>query len=288
MINQSDFFEGRETKKLFYQKWLPDSGKIKAYIIALHGWGTHSDRLNVPAEYFTEKGYAIYAFDIRGHWRNSGDFPGHIDSMDHIQKDIVLFMDLIKTQANSKNIFLIGHEFGALISLIFAINHPAIPGVIASSPLLKNVKDFSLSKKLGRKISGPISMISPNKTMDWSVDQNLLTSDIKILRKHIKELSDKKRINKISWRSAAEMERSMKWAIENAQNLLTPVLILQAGNDKLVDKETNKKFFERIKSTDKTYREYDGLLHELWQEKGRAQVFQDMFIWLEKHIKTQK
>jgi len=285
MINQNGFFEGRETKKLFYQKWLPDSEIIKAYIIALHGWGTHSDRINVPAEYFTEKGYAIYAFDIRGHWRNSGGFPGHIDSMDHIQKDIVLFMDLIKKHANDKKIFLMGHAFGALISLIFAINHPSIPGVIASSPLLKYIKDFSLSRKLGRKITGPISMISPNKTMERYIEQNLLTSDIKILRKHI---ADKNRINKISWRSAAEIERSMKWTFENATNLLCPSLILQAGNDKLADKGTNRKFFERIKSTDKKYREYDGLLHELWQEKGRLEVFQDMFIWLEKHIKTQK
>jgi len=285
MINQNGFFEGRETKKLFYQNWLPDSDPIKAYIIALHGWGTHSDRINVPAEYFIEKGYAIYAFDIRGHWRNSGDFPGHIDSMDHIQKDIVLFMDFIKRQAKDKKIFLMGHAFGALISLIFAINHPSIPGVIASSPLLKYIKDFSLSKRLGKKIAGPISKIASIKTIDMIIEQNILTSDIKILRKHI---ADKNRINKISWRSAAEMERSMKWTFESAPNLLCPILILQAGNDKLVDKETNKKFFEEIKSADKSYREYDGLLHELWQEKGRAQVFQDMFIWLEKHIKTQK
>lgn len=285
MINQNGFFEGRETKKLFYQKWLPDSGTIKAYIIALHGWGTHSDRLNVPAEFFTEKGYSIYAFDIRGHWRNTGDFPGHIDSMDHIQKDIVLFMDLIKKQANDKKIFLMGHAFGALISLIFAINHPAIPGVIASSPLLKYVKSFSPSRKLGRKIAGPISKIASNKTTDMNIEQNFLTSDIKILKKHI---ADKNKINKISWRSAAEMERSMKWTFENAPNLFCPILILQAGNDKLVDKGTNRKFFERIKSTDKTYREYDGLLHELWNEKTRVQVFQDMFIWLEKHNKSRK
>ena len=283
MINQNGTYEGRETKKLFYQNWLPSSGTVKAYIIALHGWGVHSDRINVPAEYFTEKGYAIFAFDIRGHWRNSGESPGHIDSMDHIQKDIVLFIDLIKDQGKDKKIFLMGQAFGALISLIFAINHPAIPGVIASSPLLKYVKDFSLSRKLGRKIAGPISKISPNKNIKMEIDQNLLTSDIKILRKHI---SDKNRINKISWRSAAEIERSMKWAFENASNLLCPTLILQAGNDKLVDKRTNRIFFETLKSTDKTYREYDGLLHELWQEKTRAQVFQDMFIWLEKHIKS--
>ena len=115
------------------------------------------------------------------------------------------------------------------------------------------------------------------------IEQNILTSDIKILRKHI---SDGKKIEKISLRSAAEMERSMKWAMENATNLLCPTLVLQAGKDKMVDKEATKKFFDKIKTKDKTYREYDGLLHELWNEKSRAQVFQDMFVWLEKHQKN--
>ena len=60
---------------------------------------------------------------------------------------------------------------------------------------------------------------------------------------------------------------------------------MQAGNDKIVYIGKNKEFFEKIKTKDKTYREYDGLLHELWNEKNRAQVFQDMFVWLEKHQK---
>jgi len=283
MINETGFFEGRETKRLFYQYWLPDSRNIKAYLIALHSWGSHSDRMEVPAEYFTEKGYAIYAFDIRGHWRNAGSNPGHIDSMDHIQKDIVLFIDLIKESSKDKMIFIMGQSFGGLISLMFAANHPALHGVIASSPLLRYSKKLSLSKRLGKKISGPISKISPNKTIDMVIEQNLLTSDIKILRKHI---SDKNKIEKISLRSAAEIESAMKWTMDNADNLLCPTLILQAGKDNIVDRDASKEFFENIKTKDKTYKEYDGFLHELWNEKSRMQVFQDMFVWLEKHQKN--
>ena len=283
MINEKGFFEGRETKRLFYQYWLPDSRNIKAYIIALHSWGSHSDRMEVPAEYFTEKGYAIYAFDIRGHWRNAGSNPGHIDSMDHIQKDIVLFIDLIKESSKDKMIFIMGQSFGGLISLMFAANHPALHGVIASSPLLRYSKKLSLSKRLGKKITGPVSKISPNKTINMVIEQNLLTSDIKILRKHI---SDKNKIEKISLRSAAEMESAMKWTMDNAANLLCPTLILQAGKDNIVDKDASKEFFENIKTKDKTYKEYDGLLHELWNEKSRIQVFQDMFVWMEKHQKN--
>jgi alpha-beta hydrolase superfamily lysophospholipase len=238
--------------------------------------------MEVPAEFLTENGYAVYAFDIRGHWRNADNNLGHIDSMDHVQKDIILFMDLVKKTSGDKKIFLMGHSFGGLIALIFAANHPALHGVLVSSPLLRLAVNLSFSKKLGKKIAGPISKISPTKTIDMVIEQNLLTSDIKILRKHI---SDDKKLEKISLRSAAEMERAMKWAMENASKLLCPILVMQAGKDNMVEKGTTKEFFEKIKSKDKTYREYDGFLHELWNEKGRAQVFRDMYIWLEKHIK---
>jgi len=281
MINQTGYYEGRETKRLFYQYWVPESGDIKAYIIALHDLGTHSDRMGIPAIFFTEKGYALYSFDLRGHWRNAGDFFGHIDSMDHIQKDIVLFMDLVKETAKEKRVFLMGHSFGGLISLIFAIEHPGLPGVIVSSPMLKLGKNLSFGKKLGKKMAAPLAKVSPTKTINMVIDQNQLTSDLKILRQHIK---DNKKLNIISLTSAAEMERSMKWAMENSVNLLCPALIMQAGNDTQVDIAATREFFKKAKGQDKTYREYDGFLHELWNEKGRAQVYRDMYIWLEKHL----
>lgn len=282
MKNVEGFFEGRELKKLFYQYWLPDDGEIKAYIITLHGWGTHSDRLKLPAEYLTEKGYAVYAFDLRGHYRNTGEMSGHIDSMDHIQKDIVLFIDFVHKIASDKKIFLMGHSFGGLISLIFAINHPALPGVLISSPLLGMFMKLSIGKKVIKSISSTISKLSPNKILNNEIDQNQLTSDLKILRSHI---TDKHKIDVISAKSAAEIDKYAKWAMENASNLICPVLIMQAGNDKIVDKNKAEEFFNKVRSKDKTYKEYAGFLHELWNEKGRAQVYQDMYVWLEKHLK---
>ncbi|MFX0072948.1 MAG: alpha/beta hydrolase [Candidatus Hermodarchaeota archaeon] len=280
MKHNTDYFEGRENRELFYQCWLPEN-EIKAYIIAIHGWATHSDRMKYPAEYFTDKGYAIYSFDLRGHWRNKGEFPGHIDSMDHLQKDIVLFMDIVKKDAGGKKIFLMGHSFGGLISLIYGINHPDLTGLLISSPQLGVGIKLSMGKKFAKKLSGPMSKVAPTKVVEMIIEQNQLTSDLKILREHI---ADKNKLEIISIKTAAEMESSIKWALKNASKLMCPVLIMQAGNDKIVDGEKTKNFFNNVDSEDKTYKEYDGFLHELWNEKGRAQVFQDMFIWLEKHL----
>ncbi|MDX1797974.1 MAG: alpha/beta hydrolase [Candidatus Lokiarchaeia archaeon] len=281
MKNETGTFEGRELKKLFYQCWLPDTGEIKAYIIALHGWGTSSDRLKNVSEYLTGNGYATYAFDLRGHGKNAGNIPGHIDSMDHILKDTLLFMDFIKTIANEKKIFMMGHSFGGLISLVFAIHHPNLPGVLVSSPLLGMYLKLSLGKKVIKSISKNITKLSPNKMLDYNVDQNQLTSDLKILREYI---ADKNKIKVMSAKSAADIEQFSKWAMENASNLLCPTLIMQAGSDKIADSSKTKKFFEKARSADKTYKEYPGFLHELWNEKNRAQVYQDMYVWLEKHL----
>ncbi|MBN1800945.1 MAG: alpha/beta hydrolase [Candidatus Lokiarchaeota archaeon] len=276
MSNESGYFEGRETTKLFYQYWLPDPREIKAFIIALHDWGTHSDRITLPAQFLTEKGYAIYAFDIRGHWRNAGQNPGHIISMfDHVQKDIVLFMDVVKKDAGDKKVFLMGEGFGGLAALIYAIMHPQLDGVIASSPELGLLDKLPASKKVEAKLN-------PSKIVKYEINQKVLTSDLKILKKHF---ADKNKIEVISAETAADRVASAKWALANANNLACSALILQAGQDRIVDKKKTKKFYDKARSLDKKYQEYDEFYHELWQERGREQVYRDIFVWLEQHLK---
>ena len=277
MKNESDYFEGRETTRLFYQYWLPDSGEIKAYLVAFHPLGAHSDRIKIIAENLTEKGYAIYAFDLRGHWRNIVNIPGHIESMDHLQKDIVLFLDVVKKIAGDKKVFLLGISFGGLIALMYAISHPQTDGVIVLSPELDLITEMSTVKKLVKKLSRDPSALIP-----YEIDQKILTRDLKILREYN---TDKRRLKEITIKTYTDREQSMKWVRSNAKNLTCPVLIMQAGDDKIVDKKAVEKFYNSVKAEDKTYKDFDGLLHEIWTEKQRAHVFQELFIWLEKHFK---
>ncbi|MFX0010749.1 MAG: alpha/beta hydrolase [Candidatus Hermodarchaeota archaeon] len=280
MKKETGVFEGREVTELFYQSWLPDN-KIKAVLVAIHDLTTHSDRFEALAEYFTEKGYGLFTFDLRGHYRNKSDIPGNIDSMDHIQKDIVLFMDFVKNKVIDVKIFLIGHSFGGLISLNYAISHAGLPGVIVSSPSLGMFLDSLFGKKVAKKLAKSFSKFSLNKLIKVDLDQNQLTSDLKILRKYI---ADKNKLDMISMKTVSELNSSIVYVLDNAPRLICPILVLQSGEDKIVDKQKTKNFYDEVKSEDKTYKEYAGFLHDLWNEKGRAQVFQDMYVWLEKHL----
>ena len=188
---------------------------------------------------------------------------------------------ILKEIDRNKKIFAMGHSFGGLISLIYAINHPALAGVLVTSPELGLVLESLFGKKVAKKLAKSISKLAPNRIIDIEVDQNQLTSDLKILRKYI---ADKRKLNQITVKTIAEMNNSMKWAMDNASKLICPVFILQAGSDKIADKAKTKEFFDGIKSKDKLYKEYDGFLHDLLHEKGRNYVYQDMYVWLEKHL----
>ena len=277
MKNETGYFEGRGGQKMFFQCWLPESSEIKAYILTMHSIATHSDRIKLIAEYLTEKGYGLYSFDLRGHNRNIIKAKGHIESMETIQKDIVLFMNVLEPIASGKKIFIMGQSFGGLTALIYAIKHPKVGGVLAASPLF----DLSMNKNIGKK--GTKKLLkngSAIKYIPYEIDQKELTGDLKVLRGYLK---DKKVLKEVTIKTITEANNALKWTIDNLQNLFCPALIMQAGNDKFADKNLIKKLFEKIKSGDKTYREYDGVLHELFSERTRNQVYQDIFVWLENH-----
>ena len=269
-------FLGREQTPLKYLIWEPSEGNIKAEIIAFHDWWTTSKKFEAFAEYITDKGYRLYGMDLRGHGKNTLGHKGHIESMETLIKDIVLFMDSIKNKEKEKKIFLLGNSFGGLVALRYAIAHPLLDGVIAVSPLLDLKIKIPGAKKLAKKLKrNPAAMIS------YEIDQKFLTSDLKILKQY---LADKDRLKSISVKSYSDMQDAMKEVLSGASGLLCSVFILQAGNEKIVNKSKVKKFYEKIKSEDKNYKEYDLFLHDLMAEKMRAQVFQDIYIWLEKHL----
>ena len=72
----------------------------------------------------------------------------------------------------------------------------------------------------------------------------------------------------------------------SAPRLGLPLLLIQAGEDRLVSASASKAFFESAGSTDKTYREYPGLYHELLNEvePERAKVFEQLSAWLTERI----
>src|SRR5689334_7257408 len=64
-------FAGFGGIELYEQSWRPKS-RPRAAVIIVHGLKDHSDRYAATAVKLVEQGYAVHAFDLRGHGRSAG------------------------------------------------------------------------------------------------------------------------------------------------------------------------------------------------------------------------
>ncbi|MBK9489391.1 MAG: alpha/beta hydrolase [Haliscomenobacter sp.] len=68
-----------------------DHVEPRAVIAIVHGIGEHCGRYNHVAEYFNQQGYAVMAYDHRGHGESGGP-RGHAPNLESLLDDLALFL----------------------------------------------------------------------------------------------------------------------------------------------------------------------------------------------------
>ena len=76
------------------------------------------------------------------------------------------------------------------------------------------------------------------------------------------------------------MLSAVDFAHAHAPTLDVPTLMVVAGDDRLVDASGSDAFFARLPSGIGTIRRYPDFYHELLNETGAQQVFDDMRNWM--------
>ena len=64
-------FTTKDDLELFTRTWTPE-GEPKRGMLIVHGMGEHSGRYEHVARFFVDRGYAVSAFDLRGHGQSDG------------------------------------------------------------------------------------------------------------------------------------------------------------------------------------------------------------------------
>ncbi len=105
--------------KLFCQSWLPD-GEVRAVVQIAHGMAEHSSRYERFATFLTERRYAVYADDHRGHGRTVSDAdvgwagPG---GWEGIQRDLVQLGEHAGREHPGKERCLFAHSMGSFATM---------------------------------------------------------------------------------------------------------------------------------------------------------------------------
>jgi alpha-beta hydrolase superfamily lysophospholipase len=124
---------------LFVRSWGPTTGTdLRGVIQIAHGMGEHTLRYDWFAEKLTDRGFAVYANDHRGHGETAGtpDRLGHFADTDGWSKtvdDMKTLSDHIRTNHPDRPLFLFGHSMGSFLTRDYISRYSdGIAGVIIS------------------------------------------------------------------------------------------------------------------------------------------------------------
>jgi alpha-beta hydrolase superfamily lysophospholipase len=272
MQHTESSFTGHDGLDLYYQSWQPDAPP-KAALIIVHGLGEHSGRYLNLVNPLAADGYAVYAFDNRGHGRSPGP-RGHADEFAEFRRDVVLFQKLVEEQEGERPLFMMGHSLGGLIVLDYLLHeNPALNGVVISAPGL----DTGAISPLLMAAAKLLSRLAPTLSMNSGLDAAAISRDPAVVAAY---QTDPLVHGKGTPRLATESTAAIAYCMENAGMLQLPILMIHGTGDRLTSPRKSREFFDKISSPDKTYIPYEGGYHESLNDIHHEQVAADIQEWL--------
>ncbi|MEM1392713.1 MAG: lysophospholipase [Cyanobacteria bacterium P01_H01_bin.150] len=271
----SNTFRGENGLELYYQSWYPQAS-AQIVIVIIPGHGGHIGVLTRMVEYFVERNYIVYSFDLRGNGQSPGQ-RGHINSWTEFRADLDAFLNLIKSKESNQYLFIIGQSMGGTIALDYILRESTqLNGLILLSPALE--VGVSSWKLLIGKI---LSRILPNFALETGLGFSAASRDLEVVAACEK---DSLRHSQGTARLAAELLKTIDWIKAHGTKLKVPVLILHGGADIVTLPQSSKDFFESLTLADKERREYPDSYHELHNDINYLEVLGDMEDWIQRHL----
>lgn len=253
-------------------------GQVSNRILLMHGLGEHSGRYQHVAEFFCARGFAVRAYDHRGHG-HSGGARGDVPNETALLDDASIVMHDWNSKPNLPHAapFLLGHSMGGLFAARFAVSGVTpLSGLILSSPAL--ALPLSGPQKLLLKI---FTVIAPGLGVSNGLKRRYLSHDSKVIDAYS---NDTLIHSKITARLLNAMLAAIVITQRDAALLNIPTLLVFAGDDRLVDPRGSDQLFEKLLPGIGTRHRYDALYHEIFNENktAAAAVFNDVSQWLDK------
>lgn len=263
---------------IYAKEWKPE-GQVKASIALVHGLGEHIGRYDHVAEAFTQAGFGMVGFDLRGHGRSDGE-RGYTTSNAAVMGDISQNIQNAKEHFPGVPTFLYGHSLGGNLGLYFVLTQKAdLKGAIITSPGLATAKPVPATLKIASKV---LAVLAPKTKINNTLDVSGLSRDPSVAEKY---MADPLVHPFISPRLAEDMFANGAYCLQHAAEFPIPLLLMQGTEDRLVNPGKTKEFALAAPLSKVTYKEWVGYYHELHNEPEKAEVFKTMVDWLNLELK---
>jgi alpha-beta hydrolase superfamily lysophospholipase len=263
---------GARGQALFRRSWLP--AEPERVLLLVHGLAEHSGRYQHVGTWFAARGWAVHAYDHRGHGR-SGGVRCHVRRFGELLDDLELVLGLVRAEHRGVPIHLVGHSMGGLVvAALVSERHPEVASAVTSAALLAISEKQSKAKVLAARL---LRRVAPRLGLDAGVDPDDLSRDPEVGRTYAEDpLVQRKMTVSLGVELLSAVERTVSGGAE----VRIPMLMLHGEGDPIVPIEGSRSFFAGLAVPEKRLLTYPGLRHELFNEPERETVFQDVLDWV--------
>jgi alpha-beta hydrolase superfamily lysophospholipase len=265
---------------LRYRRWLSDLESPRGIVVGLHGNQSHSGWYAYSCNRLAEAGYDVYFLDRRGSGLNE-DRRGYAVHEDRLVNDVVQFLSAIRAQQRNAvrpaPVVLMGVSWGGKLASLVAGRRPDLvdalallyPGLysIVQPTRYQRFKLRAAERKGWGIYHIPIPLNEPELFTDEPRWRDFIRNDALAL--HQVTVS----FMAASLRMTNELEQL-------AHRLAMPILMMQAGRDRIIDNRRCKHLFDRMVSQQKALIEYPEARHTLEFEAKPDQFIDDLLAWL--------
>ncbi|KAJ3111384.1 hypothetical protein HDU96_005743 [Phlyctochytrium bullatum] len=272
--------------EIYYRTWLPPSGVTPiALVLAIHGLGEHINRYDHVYSAFAAQGIAVKGLDYRGHGRtwkkNAKSQPAYLKSFEIVWDDIIAMAEIkVDSLPDNLPLFVMGHSLGGLIALTLvhhcAARLPNLRGVISQAPALKPAKAVFPPIKFAAKLLGP--SVLPTLSQPNGLCAKELCTSQEVVDTY---LADPLVHDIITLRLARDIFIFGDGLLEKASTFTVPVIMYFGSEDKMTNFPAGKTFFDSCGSSDKTFKAFPGVEHEIHNEPTiKDSIISDYVQWI--------
>ncbi|MDI1272008.1 alpha/beta hydrolase [Polaromonas sp.] len=288
-------FTARDGENLALYEWPMEAWEAdnalppRAVVLLVHGLGEHANRYDHVARRLLDWGFAVRAYDQRGHGESGGE-RGGLPGETLLLEDLAEVVDDTRQRslrlpradgaapAEPLPLILLGHSLGGLVAGRFvSLGLRPVDGLVMSSPAL----DPGLNA-IQKVLLATLPVIAPNLRVNNGLKPEFISHDPQVVSKY---LADPLVHAKISARLARFIATAGPATVAAAATWTTPTLLMYAGADRLVNPAGSRAFSEAAASnggaTVVTTRCFDELYHEIFNERDAAPVFASLKAWLD-------
>lgn len=273
------FFVANDGSMLPLRSWLPKDGKVKAVVVALHGFNDYSMSFTAPGNYLSSKGIACYAYDQRGF----GNAPGRglWSGTEAYTKDLSSFVREVRKLHPNIPLYVLGESMGGAVTIVALTgkNAPDVNGVILVAPAVWGRETMPWYQRWVLAVT--------SHTVPWleltGKGVKVVPSDNIEMRRALRR--DPLIIKATRVDAIYGLTNLMDEALSRAEKLKLPTLVQYGKNDQIIPKKPTFLMLDRMpQTTRKAFYEhgYHMLLRDLQGEKPLA----DITAWIADHKNT--